>query len=134
MSEATPRERRELDPGNCCPDCGGALRPVGEDFSEILDMVVAQLKVIEIARPKKSCRRCEKMVQAPAPSRPIPGSMASAALLAYILVSKFDDHLPLYRLAEIFARMGVASGCSNQWRIHWRPSPTARWSTGAGAP
>ena len=107
VSQTTPRERRELDPGPCCPACGGELRPVGEDVSEILDMVVAQLKVLEIARPKKSCRRCEKMVQAPAPSRPIPGSMASAALLAYILVSKFDDHLPLYRLAEIFARMGA---------------------------
>lgn len=107
VSKTTPRERRELDPGSCCPDCGGELRPVGEDVSEILDMVVAQLKVLEIARPKKSCRRCEKMVQVPAPSRPIPGSMASAALLAYILVSKFDDHLPLYRLAEIFARMGA---------------------------
>ena len=107
VSEFTPRERRELDPGTCCPDCGGDLRPVGEDVSEILDMVVAQLKVLEIARLKKSCRRCEKMVQEPAPSRPIPGSMASAALLAYILVSKFDDHLPLYRLAEIFARMGA---------------------------
>ncbi len=107
VSESIPRERRELDPGNCCPDCGGDLRPVGEDVSEMLDMIVAQLKVLEIARPKKSCRRCEKMVQAPAPSRPIPGSMASAALLAYILVSKFDDHLPLYRLAEIFARMGA---------------------------
>jgi transposase len=107
VSEATPRERRELDPGPCCPDCGGELRPVGEDVSEILHMVVAQLKVLEIARPKKSCRRCEKMVQVPAPSRPIPGSMAGATLLAYILVSKFDDHLPLYRLAEIFARMGA---------------------------
>ena len=107
VSQATPRERRELDPGSCCPDCSGELRPVGEDVSEILDMVVAQLKVLEIARPKKSCRRCEKMVQVPVPSRPIPGSMASAALLAYILVSKFDDHLPLYRLAEIFARMGA---------------------------
>lgn len=69
--------------------------------------VAAQLKVLQIARLKKSCRRCEKMVQDPAPSRPIPGSMASAALLAYILVSKFDDHLPLYRLNEIFARMGA---------------------------
>jgi transposase len=107
VSETIPRERREFDPGSCCPDCGGDLRLVGEDISEMLDMVVAQLKVLQIARPKKSCRRCEKMVQASAPSRPIPGSMASAALLAYILVSKFDDHLPLYRLAEIFARMGA---------------------------
>ena len=65
-------------------------------------MIAAQLKDIQIARLKKSCRRCEKMVQSPAPSRPIPGSMAGAGLLAYILVSKFDDHLPLYRLNEIF--------------------------------
>lgn len=107
VSADTPRERRELDPGTACPDCGGALRLVGEDISEMLDLIVAQLKVIEIARPKKSCRACEKMVQVPAPSRPIPGSMASASLLAYILVSKFDDHLPLYRLNEIFTRMGV---------------------------
>jgi len=95
VSEATPRERRELDPGQDCPNCGGDLRVVGEDVSELLDMVAAQLKVIEIARVKKSCRRCEKMVQMPAPSRPIPGSMAGPGLLAHILVSKFDDHLPL---------------------------------------
>lgn len=107
VSASTPRERRVLDPGTCCPDCGGDLRLVGEDVSEMLDMVMAQLKVLEIARLKKSCRRCEKMVQDPAPSRPIPGSMASAGLLAYILVSKFDDHIPLYRLNEIFARMGA---------------------------
>lgn len=107
VSDATPRERRELDPGTCCPDCGGDLRLVGEDVSDMLDLVVAQLKVLQIARLKKSCRRYEKMVQGPAPSRPIPGSMAIAALLAYILVSKYDDHLPLYRLAEIFARMGA---------------------------
>jgi transposase len=107
VSEATPRERRELDPGACCPECGGDLRLVGEDVSEILDMVAAQLKVLQFARMKKSCRRCEKMVQDPAPSRPIPGSMAGAGLLAFVLVSKFDDHLPLYRLNEIFARMGA---------------------------
>jgi len=107
VSENAVRERRELDPGHCCPACGGELRLVGEDVSEILDMVAATMKVIEIARPKKSCRCCEKMVQVPAPSRPIPGSMAGAGLVAYILVSKFDDHLPLYRLNEIFARMGV---------------------------
>lgn len=105
--EATPRERQELDPGNCCPDCGGDLRMVGEDVSEMLDLIAAQLKVVQIARVKKSCRRCERMVQVPAPSRPIPGSMAGAGLLAHILVSKFDDHLPLYRQHEIFARMGA---------------------------
>lgn len=107
VSQGTLRERRELDPGDTCPDCGGALRIVGEDVSELLDMIAAQLKVIEIARIKKSCRCCEKMVQEPAPSRPIPGSMAGPNLLAYVLVSKFDDHLPLYRQNEIFARMGA---------------------------
>jgi len=107
VSESAPRERRELDPGETCPDCGGKLRIVGEDVSELLDMIAAQLKVIEIARLKKSCRQCEKMVQTPAPSRPIPGSMAGPGLLAYVLVSKFDDHLPLCRLNEIFARMGT---------------------------
>ena len=107
VSDATLRERRELDPGTCCPDCGGDLRVVGEDVSELLDMIAAQMKVIQIARIKKSCRRCEKMVQEPAPSRPIPGSMAGPNLLAHILVSKFDDHLPLYRQHEIFARMGA---------------------------
>jgi len=107
VSEDTPRERRELDPGDACPDCGGDLRVVGEDVSELRDMIAAQIKVIEIARVKKSCRRCERMVQEPAPSRPIPRSMAGSSLLAYILVSKFDDHVPLYRLNEIFARMGA---------------------------
>jgi len=103
----TPHERREMDPGDTCPDCGGALRLVGEDVSQILDMIMAQMKVIDVARLKKSCRCCEKMVQCPAPSRPIPGSLAGPSLLAFILVSKYDDHLPLYRLNEIFARMGA---------------------------
>ncbi len=107
VSDKAARERRELDPGTHCPACGGELRLVGEDVSKILDMIAAQMKVVEIIRLKKSCRCCEKMVQLPAPSRPIPGSMAGAGLLAYILVSKFDVHLPLYRLNEIFARMGV---------------------------
>jgi len=59
VSDTTRRERRELDPGTCCPDCGGDLRVVGEDVSELLDMIAAQMKVIQIARIKKSCRRCE---------------------------------------------------------------------------
>lgn len=107
ISKDAPRERRVLDPGDNCPDCGGDLRILGEDVSELIDMIAAQLKVIEIARIKKSCRRFEKIIQEPAPSRPIPRSMAGAGLLAYILTSKFDDHLPLYRLREIFERMGA---------------------------
>ncbi|GHD99639.1 hypothetical protein GCM10008024_07820 [Allgaiera indica] len=59
VSDETQRERRKIDPGACCPDGGGGLRVVGEDVSEMLDMLAAQLKVLQIARVKKSCRRCE---------------------------------------------------------------------------
>jgi transposase len=104
---ATPRERIVLDPGEDCPQCGGSLRLIGEDVSEILDLIAAKLKVVETARLKKSCRRCEQISQPDAPSRPIPRAMVGPALLAWILVSKFDDHLPLYRLREILARMGA---------------------------
>ena len=124
VSADTPRQRHELDPGSTCPECGGELRLVGEDVSEILEMITAKLQIIEVARPKKSCRCCEKMIQAPAPSRPIPGSMAGGSLLAHVLVSKFDDHLPLYRQNEILARMGadiprstLADWCGRSMRI-----------------
>ncbi|WP_159436594.1 transposase [Pseudovibrio sp. Tun.PSC04-5.I4] len=73
-------------------------------MSELVEFITAKLKVIETARPKTSCRVCEKIVQAPAPTRPIEKSSAGASLLAHILVSKFDDHLPLYRQNEILAR------------------------------
>ena len=57
VSANAVRERRELDPGTCCPDCGGDLRLVSEDVSEILDLIAAQMKVVQIARLKKSCNR-----------------------------------------------------------------------------
>jgi transposase len=86
----------------------------------MIEMIAAPLKVIEIARLKKSCRCCEKMVQCPAPSRPIPGSLAGPSLLAFILVSKFDDHVPLYRLTR------SSPG--------WAPTfPIRRWPIGAAA-
>src|SRR5215218_2199342 len=91
-----------------CPCCGGALHAVGEDTSEMLDLVPAQLRVRVIRRPRYGCRACEEaVVQAPAPERPISGGMASEALLAHVLVAKFCDHLPLYRQAAIFARQGI---------------------------
>ena len=80
---------------------------MGSDVAEILDFIAAKLKVVEIHRPKKSCRDCERMVQTAAPPRPIRRGMAGPALLAHILVAKYDDQLPLYRQAEIFARMGA---------------------------
>jgi transposase len=83
------------------------LRLVGEDVAEMLELIASQLKVIETARLKKSCRQCERIVQPAAPMRPIPRGMAGPGLLARILVGKFDDHLPLYRRGEILARQGA---------------------------
>src|SRR4051794_20323681 len=91
-----------------CPCCGGAMHVIGEDTSEMLDLVPAVLRVRVIRRPRYACRACEEaVVQAPAPERPITGGMATEALLAHVLVAKFGDHLPLYRQAQIFARQGV---------------------------
>ena len=91
-----------------CPCCGGALHAIGEDASEMLDLVPAQLRVKVIRRPRYACRACEEaIVQAPAPERPITGGMASEALLAHVLVAKYADFLPLYRQAQIFARQGI---------------------------
>jgi hypothetical protein len=69
--------------------------------------VPARFKVIRIVRPKLSCANCEHIVQAPAPSRPIDRGLAGPGLLAHVLVSKFSDHLPLYRQAEIYERSGI---------------------------
>src|SRR5689334_12105995 len=92
-----------------CPCCGGAMHVIGEDASEMLDIVPAVLRVRVIRRPRYGCRACEGAVaQAPAPERPITGGMATEALLAHVLVAKYGDHLPLYRQAQIFARQGIA--------------------------
>src|SRR4051794_34288021 len=91
-----------------CPCCGGSLHVIGEDTSEMLDLVPAQLRVKVVRRPRYGCRACEEaVVQAPAPERPITGGMATEALLAHVLGAKFSDHLPLYRQAQIFARQGI---------------------------
>ena len=75
-----------------CPCCGGSLHVIGEDTSEMLDIVPAQLRVKVIRRPRYGCRACEEaVVQAPAPERPITGGMATEALLAHVLVAKYAD-------------------------------------------
>ena len=90
-----------------CPCCGGALHLIGETVSEMLDHVPARLRVIRICRPRYGCRACGTIHQAPAPERPIAKGLATPALLAHVLVSKYCDHLPLYRQSQIFARQGV---------------------------
>jgi len=108
LPEHLPREMRTYPPKQkACPDCGGELNFLGEDISEILEYVPARFKVIRQVRPKLACACCERIVQAEAPSRPIERGIAGPGLLAHVLVSKYCDHLPLYRQSEIYAREGV---------------------------
>jgi transposase len=103
-----PREVETIAPTQeACPDCGGTLRPLGEDISEVLEYVPARFKVIRTVRPKLSCACCSRIVQEPAPNRPIDKGLAGPGLLAHVLVAKYADHLPLYRQSEIYAREGV---------------------------
>ncbi|TJZ75900.1 IS66 family transposase, partial [Paracoccus hibiscisoli] len=91
-----------------CP-CGcGEMHRIGEDRTERLDIVPAQLRVIVIVRPKYACRRCaEGVTQAPAPAHLIEGGLPTEGALAHVLVSKYADHLPLYRQSQILARAGI---------------------------
>lgn len=103
-----PREVEVHQPASCqCPDCGNALRRIGEEVSEQLEYIPARFKVIRHVRPKFACTRCDVIVQADAPSRPIARGLAGAGLLAHVLVSKYCDHLPLYRQSAMYAREGV---------------------------
>jgi len=102
-----PRETVTHAPACRCPSCGGELRAAGEDVAEMLEYVPGRFKVIRHVRPKFSCTACATLVQSPAPSRPIARGLAGPGLLAHVLVSKYTDHLPLYRQAEIYAREGV---------------------------
>lgn len=108
LPDHLPREDVLLDiDDRVCACCGGALHPIGESVSEMLDWVPAQLRVVRIARPKYACRACNRVVQAAAPERSVAGGLATPALLAQVLVSKYCDHTPLYRQSQIFARHGV---------------------------
>src|SRR3990170_238479 len=103
-----PRQDMRLDiEHQTCPCCGGELHAIGETVSEMLDYVPARLRVIRIRRPRYGCRACGTIHQAPAPERPIAKGLATPGLLAHVLVSKYCDHLPLYRQSQIFARHGV---------------------------
>lgn len=91
-----------------CPCCKGELHRIGEDKSERLDLVPAQFRVLVTRRPKYACRSCEDgVIQAPAPARLIEGGLPTEATVAQVLVSKYADHLPLYRQAQIYARQGI---------------------------
>lgn len=103
-----PREVQTHVPvEQACPACGSELKKLGEDVSEVLEWVPASFKVIRHVRPKMCCAKCDVIVQAEAPSRPIARGLAGPGLLAHVLVAKYCDHLPLHRQSEIYAREGV---------------------------
>jgi transposase len=104
-----PREEIVIDVADkTCACCGGLKHQIGEDVSERLDVIPAQLKVIVTRRPKYACRACAGEVsQAPVPERLIENGIPTEALVAHVLVAKYADHTPLYRQAQIYARQGV---------------------------
>lgn len=107
LPEHLPRETVLHMPACECPGCGATMTRIGEDVAEMLEYIPASFKVIQHVRPKLCCARCERIVQMPAPSRPIERGLPGPGLLAHVAVSKFADSLPLYRQAEIDARQGV---------------------------
>jgi len=106
-----PRDviRHELaESERTCGSCGEPMASIGEDVSEMLELVPAHFRVQEHHRVKYACGRCKDGVKtAPGPDKLIEKGLAGPGLLAHVAVSKYEDHLPLNRLAEIYARGGV---------------------------
>lgn len=115
LSRDLPREQIEIDLSEAeklCPCCGRPRGRIGADTSERLDYRPACLFVRQTVRPKYACSACDaaglpaQVVQPPLPPEPVPRGVAAPGLLAHLLVCKYLDHLPLYRLESIFARLG----------------------------
>ena len=102
-----PRQETLISPGDACAECGGRLKPLGEDVTEELDYLPGRFVVNRIVRPRLACTCCEAICQAPLPSRPIERGRPGPGLLAHVLVAKYGDHLPLYRQSQIFEREGI---------------------------
>jgi transposase len=108
LPDHLPREMVRHEPAAACPECGAtACSKLGEDEREVLEYVPSHFKVVVHVRPKLSCRACEAIRQAPMPSLPIERGRPGPRLLAHVAVSKYADHLPLYRQSDIYARAGV---------------------------
>src|SRR5271155_1800557 len=111
LPDHLPRQEVVHEPehdGACpCPACGGSMAKLGEDVTEVLDYIPGRFQVIRHVRPKYACRHCDAITQAAAPALPTPRGRAAPGMLAHLLVSKYTDHLPLYRQSEIYARDGL---------------------------
>ena len=103
-----PRVEEVIEPADVTCACSTDRHVIGEDISERLDVIPAQFRVIVTRRAKYACRTCEDgIAQAPAPARLIPGGIPTEATVAHVLVSKYADHLPLYRQAQVYSRQGI---------------------------
>src|ERR1700761_6488442 len=104
-----PRIEVVIEPEDtACPCCGAAMQVIGEDRAQRLDVIPAQYQVVVTRRPKYACRSCqEAIVQARAPARLIEGGLPTERVVADVLVSKYADHCPLYRQAQILERQGI---------------------------
>lgn len=102
-----PRVERhhEIEATHCA--CGQALKRIGQEVTEQLDCVPAQFFVLRHIRGKYACACCQTLQAAPMPTQMIDKGIPAPGLLAQVVVAKHDDHLPLYRQTEIYARSGV---------------------------
>jgi len=108
LPDHLPRIEHRHEPEACtCGQCGKNLVKIGEDVTEQLDVEPAKFFVHRHIRPQYACRACETVTAAPIPPAVIDGGMAAVGLLAWVMVSKYQDHLPLYRLEQIAARDNV---------------------------
>jgi transposase len=108
LPDHLPRIEHRHEPESCaCGQCGNNLVKIGEDISEQLDVEPAKFFVHRHIRPQYACRNCETITAAPIPPAVIEGGMAAVGLLSWVMIGKFQDHLPLYRLEQIAARDGV---------------------------
>jgi transposase len=131
LPKELPRIEKVIEPDSIqCPcGCGKTMVKIGEDRTERLDITPAQFQVIVTIRPKYAPpNNCDgKVIQAPAPAHLIEGALPSEALITHVLVSKYADHLPLYRQSQIYARSGVdlhrstLAGWAGKAAFHFRP-------------
>ena len=118
LPDHLPRIEHRHEPESCtCDQCGNDLTKIGEDVSEQLDVEPARFFVHRHIRPQYACRACETITAAPIPPAVIDGGLAAVGLYVWVLIGKYLDHLPLYRLEQIAARDEVMLSRSTmaQW-------------------
>ena len=124
LPDHLPRIEHRHEPESCtCGQCGNDLTKIGEDISEQLDVEPARFFVHRHIRPQYACRSCETVSAAPIPAAVIDGGRAAVGLYVWILIGKYLDHLPLYRLEQIAARNQVILSRSTMALGH----PVAQW-------